>query len=82
LTQGKQALLFEKRSKNFYAAVADQPAANGKSVLVLFFKKEPLAFWAGTEATPIPQKSGSGPVGMTCLLSRSTRTPSSRAHFR
>jgi hypothetical protein len=35
-----------------------------KSFLVLFFKKEPLAFWAGTEATPIPQESGSGPVGI------------------
>jgi hypothetical protein len=36
-----------------------------KSFLVLFFKKEPLAFWAGTEATPIPQASGSRPVGIT-----------------
>jgi hypothetical protein len=38
-----------------------------KSFLVLFFKKEPLAFWAGTEATPIPQESGSRPVGIIQL---------------
>jgi hypothetical protein len=32
--------------------------------LVLFFKKEPLALWAGTDVTPIPQESGSRPVGI------------------
>jgi hypothetical protein len=32
-------LLFEKRSKNVYLAVAEQ---TDKSFLVLFFKKEPL----------------------------------------
>jgi hypothetical protein len=32
-----------------------------------FFKKEPLAFWAGTQATPIPQESGSRPVGISCV---------------
>jgi hypothetical protein len=35
-----------------------------KSFLVLFFKKEPLALWAGTDVTPIPQESGSRPVGI------------------
>jgi hypothetical protein len=42
--------------------------------LVLFFKKEPFAFWAGTETTPIPQESGSRPVGIigggNCCLAR------------
>jgi predicted FMN-binding regulatory protein PaiB len=41
-----------------------------KSFLVLFFKKEPLAFWAGTEAKPIPQESGSRPVGITLKITR------------
>jgi hypothetical protein len=36
----KEALLFEKRSKNFCTAVADYSAAAVKSFFVLFLKKE------------------------------------------
>jgi hypothetical protein len=39
----KKALLFEKRSKNVHAAIADYSATAEQSFLVLFFKKELLA---------------------------------------
>jgi hypothetical protein len=48
MNRSKQALLFwRKEAKDFYVAVADLSGSarhNDKSFLVLFFKKEQLAF--------------------------------------
>jgi hypothetical protein len=49
----KEELLFEKRSKNSCAAVADYPATAAKSFLVLFFKKELLPYLACAVSHPI-----------------------------
>jgi len=38
----KEALLFEKRSKNFHTAVADSSATAAQKFFVLFFQKRTL----------------------------------------
>jgi hypothetical protein len=51
----KTALLFEKRSKNFFAWVPRKAGNRSKSFLVLFFKKEPLAYLSAATSKTLPK---------------------------